>query len=65
MRVSLWERPAQRVALMSLKEGERKGCLKKRINELALATGPGFSIIVKKKEQVRDAGCNTRSFEKR
>lgn len=56
MRVSLWERPAQRVALMSLEEGERKGCLKKRrINELALATGPDFSIIVKKKEQVRES----------
>jgi len=55
MRVSLWERPARRVALMPPEEGERDVRKKRRINELALATGPDFSIIVKKKEeQVRN-----------
>lgn len=65
MRVSLWERPAQRVALMPSEEGERKRRSKKRrINELALATGPDFSIIVKKKKQVQ-RGPYARLFEKR
>jgi len=40
---------------MPPEEGERDVRKKRRINELALATGPDFSIIVKKKEeQVRN-----------